>query len=170
MAKDPAFLFYPNDWLGGTLGMSYEEKGAYMEVLMMQFSVGHMTEDMIGRMIGQLWGRIKHKFSLDTEGRYYNERLEAEQLKRKSYVQSRFNNKTGNNQYPKKNGHMTLHMGNGNGNKKGVVGENKGKEFDEDNSGVFFPDGSYQPLGELQREAVLDGKLKPHAIIKGAIY
>ena len=25
MAKDPAFLFYPNDWLGGTIGMSFEE-------------------------------------------------------------------------------------------------------------------------------------------------
>ena len=27
MAKDPAFLFYPGDWLGGTMGMTLEEKG-----------------------------------------------------------------------------------------------------------------------------------------------
>lgn len=24
MAKDPAFLFYPNDWLGGTMGMTFD--------------------------------------------------------------------------------------------------------------------------------------------------
>ena len=35
MAKDPAFLFYPGDWIGGTMGMTFEEKGAYMEILMM---------------------------------------------------------------------------------------------------------------------------------------
>ena len=46
MAKDPAFLFYPNDWLGGTMGMTFEEKGAYMELLMMQFNRGHMTSHM----------------------------------------------------------------------------------------------------------------------------
>ena len=46
MGKDPAFLFYPNDYIGGTMGMTFEEKGAYMDVLMMQFNRGHMTEHM----------------------------------------------------------------------------------------------------------------------------
>lgn len=36
MTKSPAFLFYPGDWLGGTLGMTLEEKGAYMELLILQ--------------------------------------------------------------------------------------------------------------------------------------
>ena len=44
MGKDPAFLFYPNDWLGGTMGMTFEQKGAYMELLMMQFNQGQFTE------------------------------------------------------------------------------------------------------------------------------
>jgi uncharacterized protein YdaU (DUF1376 family) len=38
MAKDPAFLFYPTDWLGGTMGMTFEQKGAYMNFLMLQFN------------------------------------------------------------------------------------------------------------------------------------
>src|SRR5690348_10699589 len=113
MAKSPAFLFYPNDWLGGTMGMSFEEKGAYMELLMMQFNRGHMTEDMIGHAVGQLWGRIKHKFIQDEQGLWFNERLDSEQKKRSEYVNSRKNNKLGKNQYSnnkKREGHMDGHM------------------------------------------------------------
>lgn len=110
MAKDPAFLFYPNDWIGGTMGMTFEEKGAYIELLMMQFNRGHMTEHMIGLTIGQTFGRIKDKFIQDSDGLWYNERLDIEKEKRKSYVQSRFNNKKGTNQYEKKEGHMSNHM------------------------------------------------------------
>jgi len=110
MAKDPAFLFYPNDYIGGTMGMTFEEKGAYMELLMMQFNRGHMTEQMIGQTIGQLWDIIKDKFNVDPEGLYYNERLEEEQNKRKAFTASRRNNKSGKNQHPKKDGHMTSHM------------------------------------------------------------
>ena len=33
MSKDPAFLFYPNDYLGGTMGMTFEMKGAYIDLL-----------------------------------------------------------------------------------------------------------------------------------------
>jgi len=109
MAKDPAFLFYPGDWLGGTIGMTLEEKGAYIELLVTQFNRGHMTEDMIGRMIGQCWGQIKDKFMVDANGLYYNARLELEQEKRKEYSQSRRNNVLGINQYTKKTGHMTKH-------------------------------------------------------------
>jgi uncharacterized protein YdaU (DUF1376 family) len=133
MAKDPAFLFYPNDYIGGTMGMTFEEKGAYMELLMLQFNRGHMTKDMIGRTVGQLWVNIKDKFIQDAEGLYYNERLELEKTKRKTYSESRRNNRKGVNQYTKKkehkSGHMTSHMENVNENvnsneslnKKGVV-------------------------------------------------
>jgi uncharacterized protein YdaU (DUF1376 family) len=114
MAKDPAFLFYPNDWLGGTLGMTFEEKGAYIELLMMQFNRGHMTDHMIGQVVGQLWVKLKDKFLIDDDGLYYNERLEIEKDKRQAYVKSRGNNKEGKNQYTKdgenKIGHTTSHM------------------------------------------------------------
>lgn len=110
MAKDPAFLFYPNDWIGGTMGMTFEEKGAYMELLMMQFNRGHMTKHMMGQVVGQMLDKVLVKFKEDGNGMYYNERLEEEQNKRKSYVISRVNNKNGTNQHSKKAGHMSSHM------------------------------------------------------------
>ena len=116
MSKDPAFLFYPNDYIGGTMGMTFEEKGAYMELLMMQFNRGHMTTHMIGQTVGQLWDTIKVKFSEDSKGMWYNERLEEEQEKRRKFTDSRRNNVSGNNQHSKKDktgvGHMTSHMEN----------------------------------------------------------
>jgi hypothetical protein len=108
--KDPAFLFYPNDWIGGTMGMTFEEKGAYLELLMMQFNRGHMTSHMIGQTVGQLWDKIQDKFKVDEAGLYYNERLEIEKEKRKSFTESRRNNISGTNQYTKKVGHKKGHM------------------------------------------------------------
>lgn len=129
MAQDPAFLFYPNDWLGGTMGMTFEEKGAYMELLILQFNRGHMTKQVIGQTIGQLWDNIKDKFEVDDNSMYFNARLELEQNKRKNFTESRRNNRKGINQYTKKpkkeSGHMSKHMESENrndnkDNKKGV--------------------------------------------------
>jgi uncharacterized protein YdaU (DUF1376 family) len=108
MAKDPAFLFYPNDYIGGTMGMTFEEKGAYIELLMLQFNRGHMDGHMIGQCVGQLWERIKSKFIQDQQGLWYNERLDVEKSKRKAFSESRRNNIKGNNQHMR--GHMTTHM------------------------------------------------------------
>tara|TARA_R110000868_G_scaffold5473_4_gene32980 strand:- start:506 stop:1162 length:657 start_codon:yes stop_codon:yes gene_type:complete len=114
MAKDPAFLFYPGDWLGGTLGMSFEEKGAYIDLLVLQFNRGHMTSHMIGQTVGQIWMKIQNKFIQDENGLWYNARLDEEKFKRKAFVGSRKNNLKGNNQHTKnkeKNvGHVTSHM------------------------------------------------------------
>lgn len=121
MAKDPAFLFYPNDWIGGTMGMTFEEKGAYMELLMMQFNRGHMTTHMVGQVVGQLWDKIKDKFKKDEHGLWYNTRLEEEKNKRQKFTESRRNNISGENQHTKKkkiidtsvrshDQHMTTHM------------------------------------------------------------
>ena len=112
MAKDPAFLFYPNDYIGGTMGMTFEEKGAYIEILMLQFNRGHMTLHMIGQLVGQLWESIKCKFVQDEQGLWYNIRLDQEKDKRMSFTQSRRNNIKGLNQHTI--GHMTSHMENEN--------------------------------------------------------
>lgn len=109
MSKDPAFLFYPNDYIGGTMGMTFEEKGAYIELLMTQFNRGHMSGQVVGQVVGQLWGRIKDKFKVDEKGMYFNERLDIEIEKRKAFVQSRLNNISGKNQYTKKGGHLEGH-------------------------------------------------------------
>ncbi len=124
MTKDPAFLFYPNDYIGGTMGWSFEEKGAYIELLMMQFNRGHMTEHMVRHTVGQLWDTIKVKFKKDPEGLYYNQRLETEKIKRSDYTASRRNNLEGVNQYSE-SGHTTSRMENENED----VNINKDKRF-----------------------------------------
>jgi len=127
MAKDPAFLFYPGDYIGGTMGMTFEEKGAYIELLMMQFMRGHMTEHMIVQVIGQRWDNIKHKFVQDDKGLFFNVRLDEEKIKRSNFTKSRRNNKEGKNKYTKNkdkeednkvhmSGHVTSHMENENEN------------------------------------------------------
>lgn len=118
MSKDPAFLFYPNDYIGGTMGMTFEEKGAYMELLMLQFNRGHMTSHMIGQTVGQIWVKIQDKFIQDEKGLWFNARLDDEKSKRKAFTASRRNNLEGKNQYSKekKAGHMTSHMENENEN------------------------------------------------------
>ena len=92
MAKDPAFLFYPGDYVSGTMGMTFEEKGAYMDLLMLQFNRGHMNTHMIQHTIGHLWEQVKCKFIQDEEGLWYNVRLDVEKEKRKTFTESRRNN------------------------------------------------------------------------------
>jgi hypothetical protein len=92
MSKDPAFLFYPGNWLGGTMGMTFEEKGCYIELLMMQFNHGKFTEEQAKRVLSicfdNAWPTLKHKF--DTDGTYYwNKRMQEEVEKRKNYIESR---------------------------------------------------------------------------------
>lgn len=168
MAKDPAFLFYPNDWIGGTMGMTFEEKGAYMELLMLQFNRGHMTKHMIGQAVGQIFGRIEDKFLVDKDGLYYNERLDAEKEKRKAFTASRSNNRNGINQHSKKSGHMSNHMENVNVNKnKGIIELKKGLKIE--NEKVYFDDGSFQELGKDQKALFEDGRIKASDITKGLI-
>lgn len=85
MAKDPAFLFYPNDWLGGTTGMSLVEKGAYMELLVMQFNKGAFSIDQAKKILNghfeETWQVLKEKFT-EQDGKFFNERLQAEKEKR----------------------------------------------------------------------------------------
>lgn len=147
MAKDPAFLFYPNDWLGGTLGMTFEEKGAYMELLMLQFNRGHMTKDMIGQTVGHLWVKLEDKFRMDEDGLWYNERLELEKEKRKRFVSSRVNNKKGKNQYSHMNGHMTSHMENEN-----CIGINTKRVGD------FYKDGA-EAFEEIKSDEIMVERL-----------
>lgn len=92
MGKDPAFLFYPNDYLGGTMGMTLEQKGCYMELLMMQFNHGKFTEAQAKQVLSicfdVAWATIKQKF--ETDGTYYwNKRLAEEIQKRRKFTESR---------------------------------------------------------------------------------
>jgi hypothetical protein len=90
MGKDPAFLFYPGDWLCGTLGMSLEEKGAYLDLLIFQFNRNSFNENQAIRLVGtDNWQSIKNKFIIEDDGSFYNKRLREEKDKRSNYVESR---------------------------------------------------------------------------------
>ena len=128
MAKDPAFLFYPNDYIGGTMGMTFEEKGAYIELLMTQFNRGHMTSHMVGQIVGHLWESIKCKFIQDEQGLWYNVRLDLEKERRIAFTQSRRNNIKGNNQHMK--AHMTSHMEDVNVNVNKTINKDINIEFE----------------------------------------
>jgi len=101
MAQDPAFLFFPGDWLGGTIKFNRAHKGAYMDLLMAQFNDGHMSLEDIRHILGEkdfndMWeSKLKRKFKLDKDGLYYNQKLENEMIKRQKYTQSRKNNLEG---------------------------------------------------------------------------
>ena len=81
------------------MGMTFEEKGAYMELLMTQFNRGHMTSRMVAQIVGELWDGVKDKFIQDADGLWYNVRLQEEKEKRQQFVNSRHNNLGGKNQY-----------------------------------------------------------------------
>jgi len=170
MAKDPAFLFYPSDWISGTLGMTFEEKGAYFELLMTQFNQGHMTLHMIGRMVGQLWSSIEHKFVKDENGLYYNIRLEEEKQKRKAFTESRRNNIKGINQHTEKKtkkvghkkGHMTSHMENVNENE--IIDYFKEKGYSKESAKKFFDFYSVSDWKDSNGKKVINWKQKAQSV------
>lgn len=95
MAKDPAFLFYPGDFSTGTQFFSDEQVGKYMRLLMAQHQHGHLTENQVIFICKSYDKDIMSKFTKDSKGLWYNERLEIEIEKRKNYVLSRSKNKEG---------------------------------------------------------------------------
>lgn len=97
MAKDPAFLFYPGDWLGGTTTLTRHQKGCYVDLLMAQFNAGPLSMSEIKTVLGQDYAVFAEvlikKFEMTGDGKYYNERLKYEIEKRKAYSESRRANK-----------------------------------------------------------------------------
>lgn len=92
MSKDPAFLFYPNDYLGGTMGFSFEQHGAYLMLLIYQFNNGPFSVEKACEIIGPiLFESIRHKFD-EKKGCICNARLMQEISKRKVFSESRRKN------------------------------------------------------------------------------
>lgn len=111
MAKDPAMLWYWNDWYSGTVLFSRFFKGCYMDLLHAQFNHGHLSLDEIktclGSDFGQAWPTLQKKFSQDGEGLFFNEKLESEKEKRKAFSESRRANLV---KKPHMDHHMEPHM------------------------------------------------------------
>lgn len=94
MAKDPAFLFYSNDFISGTYTMSDEQVGKYIRLLCIQHQKGFLVEKDMMKICKSYDEDIFNKFVL-TDGHYVNERLDNEAKKRKMYSESRSENRKG---------------------------------------------------------------------------
>ena len=95
MAKDPAFLFYTNDFQSGTLFFTDEQVGKYLRLLMAQHQHGHLTEKQVLFICKTYDEDIMLKFQKDEQGLFYNAKLESLILKRKNFSESRKNNRLG---------------------------------------------------------------------------
>lgn len=142
MAKDPRFNFYPDNWSGGTKRMTFEQKGAYMELLLLNFycfsdgTIGFTEAEALKSLASaaactELWKFLMPKFQTDGQF-YWSERMCKEffKAKKSSLEQSnRANKRWGNNpaSIPASPAVLPVNgYGNGNGNvieDKGVQGE-----------------------------------------------
>lgn len=94
MNRDPAFLMYAKEWLSGTLELTHEEKGVYIDFLCYQHQNGGLpnSEKKLARIAGlspekfsEIWVEIKGKFRLNDDDKLVNNRLEQEVERRKDY-------------------------------------------------------------------------------------
>lgn len=92
MAKDPAVLFYTNDFLSGTFTMTDEQVGKYIRLLCIQHQKGYLTEkDMLN--ICKTYDEDVYSKFVKENSKYYNERMRSEADKRRKYSESRRNNR-----------------------------------------------------------------------------
>jgi hypothetical protein len=96
MAKDPAVLFYTNDFLSGTFTMSDEQVGKYIRLLCIQHQKGFLTEKDMLNICKTYDEDIYLKFEIK-DGKYINKRLNDESERRKNYSKSRSDNRKGLN-------------------------------------------------------------------------
>lgn len=145
MAKDPAFLFYSQDFIVGVQTMPFEDRGKYITILCQMHQQGRLDEETIRFLVGSISDKLRLKFLVDEKGLWYNKRLEDETAKRNNFTESRrINGNLGGRPKkekpkgkPKNNlpdNHKDMHMGNHMGNVNEDVNEIENKlkgAFDE---------------------------------------
>jgi hypothetical protein len=90
--KDPAFLFYSQDFYVGTAFLTHTQVGKYIRLICAQHQHGRLNEERVIQICGDLDEAVLEKFQKDENGFYYNVRLETEIEKRKRFSESRRNN------------------------------------------------------------------------------
>lgn len=89
-ARDaPAFDLYPSDWLAGTLLMSYEEKGLYIDLLCLQWQHGALPPDAALKRLrvkAATLASVLEKFPAGEDGLRRNPRLEREREKQRHRI------------------------------------------------------------------------------------
>lgn len=124
-SKDPAVLWYWNDWHSGTVTFTRHLKGCYMDLLHAQFNNGRLSlseiKTVLGADFGLTWPTLSKKFMQDDSGNYYNEKAERVKQEREAFLKKQTENgskggrpkKTQNN--PNNNPNETnIEDGNGN--------------------------------------------------------
>lgn len=94
MAKDPAFLFYPIEFLAECFGLTESEIGTFLIALIEQFKYGHLSSFDLMKVVNGNEKIIK-KFTEDNEGSFYNKWLQIKIDERKAYSESRRKNRMG---------------------------------------------------------------------------
>lgn len=107
--KDPAFLFYSQDFQTGTQFLSDEQVGKYIRLLIAQHQHGHLTEKQVIHICKTYDNDVMLKFQKDDSGKYFNPRMDEEILRRKNYSESRKLNRVGKKE---KKQHSKKHMNN----------------------------------------------------------
>ena len=94
MAKDPAFLFYYQDFIFGTGFMEDKYIGQYIKILCHLADKGRLSEEQVLSICkaSAIHKSIQDKLEVDNDGYYFNERLRGEVDKRKKFTESRRKN------------------------------------------------------------------------------
>lgn len=98
MAKDPAFLFYYDRFLSGTISMSDEEVGQYIRLMCIQANKGFITKKDMLHICKSYDNDVCLKFTDIGQDRFANSILTEILEQRKSYAESRRNNRKGKKQ------------------------------------------------------------------------
>ena len=101
MAKDPAVLFYTSDFLVGTATMTDAQVGKYIRLLCLQHQKGRLTKKDMMHICKTYDKIVFKKFQKDSQGNYYNIKMENEMTRRKKYSESRRENRLASSSYVK---------------------------------------------------------------------
>jgi hypothetical protein len=99
MSKDPAILFYTQDFLTGTIFFTDDQVGKYIRLLCIQHQTGHLEEKHMINICKTYDKDIFSKFIRDENGLYYNERLDNEINRRSNYCETRRKNRLSKKTY-----------------------------------------------------------------------
>jgi uncharacterized protein YdaU (DUF1376 family) len=95
MNKPPAFQFYADDFIGGTITMTHEERGLYILLLCLQWTQGAITKDDAARVgstvVEPSLNRVLTKFPDVGNGMLQNKRLESEREKQIAFRERQIN-------------------------------------------------------------------------------
>ena len=95
MAKDPAFLFYYDRFLSGTISMTDAEVGQYIRLLCIQANKGHITKKDMYIICESYDCDVSLKFTETSPGQFQNLVLHEILEQRRNYAESRRNNRKG---------------------------------------------------------------------------